>query len=254
MKAQFQTDRGQVRDHNEDSGGVFYNTSGQLLAIIADGMGGHKAGDVASEMAVSMIQSAWEAMDELKSPEETEKWLTNILSEINMSVYEYASEKEEFAGMGTTVVVAISLEDFVTIAHVGDSRCYIFNDNGFSQITEDHSLVNELVRSGQISKDEARVHPRKNVVLKAVGTESKILADIKSITWEAGNKLLLCSDGLTDKLTNEELAAFIQSPKNLQLISREMIDLANNRGGEDNISLVIIDHIRTTPVEGDSLC
>src|SRR5699024_8911575 len=150
------------------------------------------------------------------------------------SIYERASEKETYAGMGTTAVVTISADDFVTIAHVGDSRCYIHNENGFSQITADHSLVNELIRSGEISKDEARVHPRKNVVLKALGTESNLVPEIKSITWEKGDKLLLCSDGLSDKLTNEELAGFFQSPRSFNLISKELIDLANKRGGEDN--------------------
>src|SRR5690554_3702703 len=164
MEAYFVTDQGQVRGHNEDSGGIYYNPSGQLLAVIADGMGGHQAGDIASEMAVSMIKKGWKEGAELKFPDEAETWLHEILLHVNHEIFTLASEKEELAGMGTTIVVAINCGDFLTIAHIGDSRCYLQNENGFKQITEDHSLVNELVRTGQISKEDAEQHPRKNIV------------------------------------------------------------------------------------------
>src|SRR5699024_2695689 len=157
MEAQFLTDRGQVRECNEDSGGLFYNQSNQLLAIIADGMGGHSAGDIASEMAVSLLQKKWEQLEQFHAPEQTEKWLSDVLSVINTSIYNYSLQKESYKGMGTTVVVAIAMNEFITIGHVGDSRCYIQNEAGFRQMTEDHSLVNELVRSGEISEEEALV-------------------------------------------------------------------------------------------------
>lgn len=242
MQTQFLTDRGQVRDHNEDSGGVYYNVSGQILAIIADGMGGHQAGDVASEMAVSTLKSEWKDLTELSSPEQTEDWLSDVLQNINTSIYEQAKQHEEYAGMGTTVVVAISGEDFMTIGHIGDSRCYLYNENGFNQVTEDHSLVNELVRTGQITEEDAKFHPRKNIVLKALGTEPHVLADIQSISFEQGDRLLLCSDGLTDKLSNGELSDFVQSSDDIKETAQKMIDLANERGGEDNISLILIRH------------
>lgn len=253
METYFSTDRGQVRGHNEDSGGVYYNPSGQLLAVIADGMGGHQAGDVASEMAVSMIQDSWEKSKALKLPEETEAWLSEILSDVNHEIYELASQKEELAGMGTTIVVIIYSGDFITIAHIGDSRCYIQNENGFQQITEDHSLVNELVRSGQISKADAEQHPRKNIVLKALGTEETVIADIRSLSLEFGDKLLLCSDGLTDKISNNKILEFIVSNKKLKEIGEGLIDLANERGGEDNISLIIIDNTPSKKL-GDEPC
>lgn len=242
MQSQFLTDRGQVRDHNEDSGGVYYNTSGQLLAIVADGMGGHQAGDVASEMAVSLIKSEWKQISKLTSPEQTEKWLLDVLQSINQAIYEEAKQRQEYRGMGTTVVVAISGEDFITIGHIGDSRCYLANENGFKQVTEDHSLVNELVRTGQITEEDAKDHPRKNIVLKALGTEPTVIADIQSFSFEEGDRLLLCSDGLTDKLTNQELSNFVQSHDDIKVVAQKMIDLANERGGEDNISLVLIRH------------
>lgn len=251
MEAHFLTDRGQVRGHNEDSGGIYYNPAGQLLAVIADGMGGHQAGDIASEMAVSIIQDSWQKSKELTVPEETETWLDEILLHVNHEIYELASQKEDLSGMGTTIVVIINSGDFITIAHIGDSRCYIQNENGFNQITEDHSLVNELVKTGQISKEDAEQHPRKNIVLKALGTEETVNADIHSLSWEFGDKLLLCSDGLTDKISNDKILEFIVSQKSLKEIGQDLIDLANERGGEDNISLIIINNTPSEKVGED---
>lgn len=253
MKGQFLTDQGKVRSHNEDAGGIFYNLAGQFLAIIADGMGGHQAGDVASHMAISLMEEHWKKQEGLQSPEETENWLSEVISEINHSIYSYGLEKPECQGMGTTVVVTVCTEEFVTIAHIGDSRCYMLSGTGFSQVTEDHSLVNELVRSGHISKDDAKEHPRKNVVLKALGTEEQISADVETMSWEQGNKLLLCSDGLTDKVSDEELGELISSDNDLHEIGGNMIKLANDRGGEDNISIILI-HYDASSKAGEHSC
>ncbi|MFD1360288.1 Stp1/IreP family PP2C-type Ser/Thr phosphatase [Lentibacillus salinarum] len=242
MKGQFQTDRGKIRDHNEDAGGVFYNRTGQLLAVIADGMGGHQAGDVASQMATSLLRDKWEHIASFESTEETEKWLNDTLQEINREILTHARKHEACAGMGTTVVAAVCTDQFTAVSHVGDSRCYIQDQNGLRQVTEDHSLVNELVRSGQISPDDAEHHPRKNVLLKALGTDADITADVQTIEWTAGHQLLLCSDGLTNKLTDEELLTFMQKDQTLDTTSNEMIELANERGGEDNISLIIVSY------------
>lgn len=253
MEAEFLTDRGRIRAHNEDAGGTYYNLSGQLLAVIADGMGGHKAGDVASQTAVSMIQEKWQQMTEITTPEQCETWLLNTLAEINTTIYEQSLTYEAYEGMGTTAVIVISTADYITVAHIGDSRCYIYNENGLKQITEDHSLVNELIRSGQITKEDALNHPRKNVVLKALGIEKEVTADISSLNWEKNDKLLLCSDGLTDKVLDNELANFLQMDVHVKEIGEKLIDLANERGGEDNISLVIINH-QSAVKEGDMTC
>ncbi|WP_174613222.1 Stp1/IreP family PP2C-type Ser/Thr phosphatase [Virgibacillus ihumii] len=250
MQGQFLTHTGQVRKHNEDSGGIFYNSSGQLLAVIADGMGGHQAGDVASQMATRLMKEKWEDSNELASPDEVEKWLSESITSINNSVYEHALNHEECYGMGTTIVGVACIKDFTTIAHIGDSRCYLLNDGGFKQVTEDHSFVNALVQSGEISKDDAQYHPRKNVVLKALGTENHLEPDIRTVCLEQGNKLLLCSDGLTDKVNDDELQEFLQVD-DVQETGNRMIDLANERGGEDNISLVLLYH-DLPGKEGDS--
>lgn len=253
MEGHFLTDRGQVRSHNEDSGGIFPNGNGQFLAIIADGMGGHQAGDVASEMATSIMEEKWRGIEKLNSPEEAEEWLNKTLLEMNTSIYQHSLEKEECQGMGTTIVVAVCTNEFITVAHIGDSRCYLYNDYKFMQITEDHSLVNALVQSGQISKEDALLHPRKNVVLRALGTGQTVEPDIQTRSWEDGDRLLLCSDGLTDKVRDHELAEYFKSAKDIEDLGKLLVDLANERGGEDNVSLIIMQH--ETPVEeGEPSC
>ncbi|MUV40016.1 Protein-serine/threonine phosphatase [Lentibacillus sp. JNUCC-1] len=240
MKRVFATDRGQVRHHNEDSVGIYRNLTGQPMAVVADGMGGHQAGDVASTLTTTMLQKAWAPTNEFTIPEETELWIDENIQHVNDAVYTKAASDPGYQGMGTTVVIAVCTNEFVTLGHIGDSRCYLLNSNGFVQMTEDHSLVNELMRSGEITKEEARTHPRKNVVLKALGTEAKIAADIKTISWEDGDKLLLCSDGLTDKVTEEELENWLSESNDIEQLAQEMISVANERGGEDNISLAIV--------------
>ena len=252
MKAVFKTDRGKIRQHNEDNGGVFLNENGQCLAIVADGMGGHRAGDVASEMALQHLQQQWEASFQLSTADEAEKWLKENVEKANHLLFEHSKAVSECEGMGTTVVAAICTERFVSIVNVGDSRCYILNENGFQQLTNDHSLVSELVRSGQISKEDAEHHPMKNVVLRALGTEETVNMDIKTIIFEEDDKLLLCSDGLSNKVTEIEMCNILESAQSLNEKAAELVELANNHGGEDNITLVIVEY-SDSPEDGDTL-
>ena len=253
MIGKFITDRGRVRTHNEDSGGLYYNKDDQFLAVIADGMGGHRAGDVASQMATDFIGEKWRETTHFISPEAVEKWLSKVLKKANQSILKKAQKNKECQGMGTTVVISVCTDEFISIAHIGDSRCYMLSEEGFKQVTEDHSLVNELLRTGQISESDAEHHPRKNVLLKALGTEENVQADIKSLGWEKNNKLLLCSDGLANKVLNEELADYVKQDKNIQEIVQDLVELANERGGEDNVSLAIIQHKSPDQV-GDDPC
>ncbi|CAM3415054.1 Stp1/IreP family PP2C-type Ser/Thr phosphatase [Cytobacillus oceanisediminis] len=241
MRAVFMTDRGKVRQHNEDNGGIFMNSSGQRLAIVADGMGGHRAGDVASEMTLTSLKEFWEQSDEIQTAEQAEDWLRKHIDQVNKILFEHSKENAECEGMGTTIVAAICTDRFSTIANIGDSRCYILNELGFQQLTEDHSLVNELVRSGQITKEDAEHHPRKNVLLRALGTESSVEMDIKTITFEESDLLLLCSDGLSNKVTVSEMDEILKSARNLEEKATVLIEQANHNGGEDNITLVIVE-------------
>lgn len=241
MKAIFKTDQGMIRPHNEDSGGVFFNSAGNCLAIVADGMGGHNAGEVASGMAVEKLVETWEKTTEFLKPEEAEKWLMENVAHVNKVIFEHAQKNAELEGMGTTLVAAICTNAFATIVNIGDSRCYLLNEDGFKQLTEDHSLVNELVKAGQITAEAAEYHPRKNMLLKAMGTDRETDMDIITITFEEPDKLLLCSDGLSNKVSAKEMEAIVKGDSDLPSKASKLIDLANQYGGEDNISIAIID-------------
>ncbi|MDQ0206406.1 Stp1/IreP family PP2C-type Ser/Thr phosphatase [Alkalicoccobacillus murimartini] len=235
----FLSDVGQVRTHNEDSGGTYVTDAG-LLAYVADGMGGHRAGDVASAMTSKLLKEAWEGLKQPLSAKEAEVWLKQQFTEINESVYEYANNHEDCKGMGTTLVAAICTDEYVAIGHIGDSRAYIRTDEGFSQKTADHSLVEELRRTGQISAEEAENHPRKNVLLRALGTELSIKMDVMILPIEETRDLLLCSDGLSDKLSVSEMGVLLSSDRSAEAVSETFIQQANERGGEDNISIALI--------------
>lgn len=241
MEVVFQTDRGKVRQHNEDNGGGFLNDHSQLLAVVADGMGGHQAGDVASQMTIDQLESHWSNVSDLgENPEKTELWLKETIQDINHSIFLYSNENQECQGMGTTLVLAVCQNEYVTVANIGDSRCYLLNHKGLTQITDDHSLVNELVKSGQISKEDAEHHPRKNVLMRALGTEGNVKVDVKTLIWEQGDMLLLCSDGLTNKVTDQELAETLIKETSLEEKAFHLIGKANESGGDDNITVVLV--------------
>lgn len=250
MKAVYMTDQGMVRLNNEDSGGVFINPDGYRLAIVADGMGGHRAGDVASTMTVGHLKTEWEKTSGMKTAGEVEKWLENEILKVNLLLFEHAQNNLECEGMGTTIVAAVCMDGFATVAHIGDSRVYLLNESGFKQITEDHSLVNELVRSGQITKEDAEHHPHKNVVLRALGTEREVEVDIRTVMFEDGDKLLLCSDGLSDRVKESEMLDILTNEVSLEEKASTLVSLANEYGGKDNITLVIVEFWEGT--EGDS--
>ncbi len=241
VKSIYMTDKGRVRQNNEDNGGVFENKHGQRLAIVADGMGGHRAGDVASEMTVTTLQSLWEQSEAIETADQAEIWLRTNIIEVNNKIFEHARVNSECDGMGTTIEAVIVTELFTTVAHVGDSRSYILNSSGFKQLTEDHTLVHELVRTGQISEEDAEHHPRKNVILRALGTELEIKIDIKTIMFEEEDYLLLCSDGLSNKVSNDEMNEILSGDGTLEEKATKLINLANENGGEDNITLVILE-------------
>jgi serine/threonine protein phosphatase PrpC len=251
MKTFFLTDRGKVRQHNEDNGGAYYNQSKQTLVVVADGMGGHRAGDVASKMAIDAFEKYWGETDSIQTPDEAENWLNRHIQLVNGLIYRHSKENVECEGMGTTLVLTMCLDEFITIAHIGDSRCYIVENNQILLATEDHSLVNELVRSGQISKEDAEYHPRKNVLLRALGTDLSVQVDIKTLTSDDLECLLLCSDGLSNKITNDDMLREIHKDVSLEEKGAALVSLANENGGEDNITLVLVDLSSVQPEGGE---
>jgi serine/threonine protein phosphatase PrpC len=243
VNAVFQTDRGRIRTHNEDHGGVFYYGDDLYLAVVADGMGGHNAGDIASRMTIESMERAWNtSAPNIESSDDAIEWLKSVILVINTDILNHANEHSECRGMGTTLVAALCTEKFCTIASIGDSRCYLQSENGFTQVTEDHSLVNELVKSGEITREDAENHPKKNVLTRALGTDEKLIVDYRTIMFEEGDYLLLCSDGLSNKVTTAHMQYVLQSADSLPLKADTLIRMANENGGEDNITVVILEH------------
>ncbi|MDU0153450.1 protein-serine/threonine phosphatase PrpC [Bacillus cabrialesii] len=254
MLTALKTDTGRIRQHNEDDAGIFKGKDEFLLAVVADGMGGHLAGDVASKMAVKAMGEKWNEAETIPAaPAACEEWLIEQILAVNSKIYDHAQAHEECQGMGTTIVCALFTGKTVSVAHIGDSRCYLLQDDDFIQVTEDHSLVNELVRTGEISREDAEHHPRKNVLTKALGTDQSVSIDTRSFDIEPGDKLLLCSDGLTNKVEGTELKDILQSDSAPQEKVNLLVDKANQNGGEDNITAVLLElalHVE----EGEDQC
>jgi serine/threonine protein phosphatase PrpC len=223
------TDAGRKRRRNEDS----YVLEPPLFAV-ADGMGGAQAGEVASRLAVDAFREFHEA-DEL----EPEKRVAAIIQEANRRIYERAREDTQASGMGTTVTAALVGEESVSIGHVGDSRAYRLRGGQLEQLTDDHSLVADLVRGGRLTPEEADVHPQRSVITRALGTDPEVDVDAFTFEAEPGDVILLCSDGLTTMLTDEEIVAIVGEAKSLEHAAKQLVKAANRRGGEDNVTVVL---------------
>jgi len=251
MKHMYVTNRGKVRKHNEDAGGVFCSQANQDLVLVADGMGGHTAGDVASQMVKNHFRELWEETTAWLDYEAAQDFLIQQVIRVNELILDYAEADQTYHGMGTTVVLALFTKTDVIIAHVGDSRAYVLNEDSLTQITDDHSLVNALYHAGEITREEREVHPKRNVLTKAVGTDRDLTPDINVITLSECSLLLLCTDGLTNKLTDQDIRNFLTKDQTLDQIASALVEEANQRGGEDNITLLLS---HPDDKRGDSAC
>lgn len=240
MQIAYQTAIGKRRTDNEDSAGVFTNQSGVKLTLIADGIGGNQGGDVASQMAVAHLGHAFESTS-AEDIDEIKTWLSTQISVENQDIRQRSQQYADLSGMGTTIVLAVVFEQMALIGNIGDSRGYLLRDGHFSQITEDHSLVNELIKRGELSKQAARVHPQKNVITRSLGIEEDVKIDLHYLTLAQNDVLLLCSDGLTDMLSDSQIQSVLEEATTPAKKCDRLIELANNAGGLDNITVVIID-------------
>lgn len=241
MEIGVMTSKGKIRELNEDSYYISKKKDFPLF-IIADGMGGHKAGEVASKMAVDIISSSFENALSSKKIDEYNivDIIKNSIWRANDEIYKKSIENDEFSGMGTTVTLAYEVKGKFFIGHVGDSRAYLLRDGSLRQITKDHSLVEELVSNGSITKEEARFHPQKNVITRAVGTDKKVDVDLIVKEKLKGDILLLCTDGLTNMLNDDEIKELLLGNDNLQKACECLVELSNEKGGFDNISVLAI--------------
>ena len=221
------TDPGRTRRHNEDS----YVIEPPLFAI-ADGMGGAQAGEVASGLATA-------ALKEGQADAAGEQRIADLIQEANRRVYDRSSSDPNTSGMGTTITVALVEDDHVAFGHVGDSRAYLIRDASMEQLTEDHSLVNELLKTGKLSREEAETHPQRSVITRALGTDPDVDVDTFSVRAENGDLFLLCSDGLTDMVSEESILDLVERHRDdIDGALRALVKEANRGGGQDNITVV----------------
>ena len=232
------SDKGMVRPNNEDS---FYigesATNQRMLFVIADGMGGHNAGEVASSIAVEIMKkTAEEARPDMCACDILRKGAADA----NNVIYSTAATEKRFSNMGTTITAAMFENNELYIVNVGDSRAYLYSGGALKQATQDHSYVQELMNEGLLTKQEADTHPQRNYITRSLGVEDEVEADIYCLPWKSGDRLLLCTDGLTQHLSDDEIRHILSSFSTPEFTADAFVKLANARGGSDNITVIAV--------------
>lgn len=252
MEYSIETHQGK-RKNNQDFSAVYFNQSNTLLALLADGLGGHQAGDIASEMAVSQLGHSWEQTDfNEENGKEIEEWLAIKINQENDRIYEAANKHLDFSGMGTTIVAAVILKQEVLIANIGDSRAYLFKDQLLKQITEDHSFVSELQRKGELTEEEARNHCNKNALTRSLGVPGKIVVDFFQIEKASAEMIMLNSDGLTNAVEKTEVIEILRnSESTISEKTLKLVQLAVDNEGSDNITVLLLSLVKEENFENN---
>ncbi|MGT2837452.1 Stp1/IreP family PP2C-type Ser/Thr phosphatase [Streptococcus macacae] len=239
MKISLFTDIGQKRSNNQDFINKFDNLSGNTLIVLADGMGGHRAGNIASEMTVTDLGRKW-VNTELTDLGQVRDWLVENIEIVNQHIYNLG-QTEDFKGMGTTIEALVLIDNNVLFAHIGDSRIGLVHEGAYTQLTSDHSLVNELVKAGQITEEEAASHPQKNIITQSIGQSNPVEPDLGIQTLGADDYLVINSDGLTNMVSKEKIAEVVaNTAETLDEKAKHLIQLANKAGGLDNITVALV--------------
>ena len=236
MKVTGKTNIGLVRRENQDAFVTGQLSDRRVFAVVCDGMGGANGGSVASEMAVRRVADRLAAVGD-ESEMSFGYVFESALAAANIDIYDKARETPALAGMGTTVVAAVASPDTLCVAHVGDSRAYLLRDGNLQQITRDHSVVQQMIERGQLTKTEARTHPRKNFITRALGVENTVLNDYTEMAWHPGDRLLLCTDGLTNMVEDTVIQTLLEEPEAVD----KLIEAALAAGGNDNITVCLIE-------------
>ena len=239
MQTFYFTDPGQVRSHNEDNVTIVSNENKEFVLAIADGMGGHKAGEIASSIAIEHIMNSFYKLETIGTKDDAIDWLRIIVKEINDKIFDYAENNPDSKGLGTTLVIAIKTEDYILYGNIGDSSGFVIKNGILHKVTKDHTYVNMLVNSGKLSEEDAKNHPQKNLLTRALGANNPIEIDIFDIDTSVKG-LFLCSDGLTNMLTNEQIEKVLNSNLSIEEVVVKLIKKANVRGGDDNISIAYL--------------
>ncbi len=240
MRSFYLTDAGKVRDHNEDSVIILENSTGDILMAIADGMGGHSAGEVASSIAIGYLGKHFKETFIHLTKVNAVNWIRDAVEEINTLIFQHEKTHPESKGMGTTLVMAVITDNYILMGNVGDSSGFVIKDLKLRKVTYDHTLVNLLVSAGELTKEEASVHPKKNVLMKALGASLEIDVDIFDCDMDITG-VFLSSDGLTNMLEREQIEKVLIGEGTVEEKLVKLIRKANNRGGTDNISVAYVD-------------
>ncbi len=240
MKSYYLTDVGRVRSHNEDSVTIIKNGSGEHLLIVADGMGGHRAGEVASSLVVTHFGKRFSSISSIGSKLDAVNWLNDNVNEINEAILEYAKNHFDSTGLGTTLVLALLTDKFLIFGNIGDSSGFVLKNNKLHKVTKDHTLVNLLVEAGDITEEEAKNHPQRNVLMKALGASENVDMDIFEVESDVDG-IFLCSDGLTNMLTTEQIEKVLEEDLTIEERVKKLIRKCNARGGTDNISIAYLE-------------
>lgn len=240
MKTFYLTDSGKVRDHNEDSVTILKNANNEHLLIVADGMGGHRAGEVASSISVSHMGKRFSELSTVGSKLDAINWMKDNISEINKEILDHTKEHPEALGMGTTTVMALLTDSYLLFGNIGDSSGFVLKNGKLTKVTKDHTLVNLLVAAGDLTEEEAKYHPKRNVLMKALGSSDKAELDVFDVDRNVDG-ILLCSDGLTSMLTKEQIEKVLNDDE-LEIEEQviKLIRKSNARGGTDNISVAYL--------------
>ena len=238
MEISILTDVGQRRTNNQDYANQYKNKAGKSMVFLADGMGGHRAGNIASEMAVTDLGAAWVAT-EISTINEVREWFAEYLEKENQQIHRIGQD-EEHKGMGTTLEAVAIIDDQVLFAHVGDSRIGLVRNGEYHQMTSDHSLVNALLKAGQITEEEAAHHPQRNIITQSIGQKDELQPDFGMVTVEAGDFIVINSDGLTNMISGDEIRDIVVSDLSVEEKAKTLVRFANNAGGLDNITVVLI--------------
>ncbi len=234
------TDEGIKRDHNEDN---YFLDKDSGIFIVADGIGGHQAGEMASGLAISILSQHFKELGKrIDSLSENEiiSNIKNIISSLNREVFKQSLRKSEYNGMGCTLVSALANKNSIYIANIGDSRAYLLRKNLFKQVTIDHSLVGNLVLAGQITPAQARKHPMKHIITRHIGMEEDQIPDVYRLPFRDSDRIILSTDGLTDMVSDKVISSMISRDDDIENICSSLVKLANKNGGEDNITVIII--------------
>ncbi len=241
MKFAVCTDKGLVRENNEDSYMIVEGTGLNPYAfIVADGMGGHNCGEVASKLTTEYISEAIINKNYFSTSDvNLESALRKLVEETNTEIYHKSQESAQYNGMGTTLTMAVILNELMTVAHVGDSRLYQIRSGEITQITKDHSYIEELVRNGSLTREEAENHPQKNIITRAIGSSPELIVDILNLHIMKNDVYILCTDGLTNKVSDNIITQTVQENEP-EAACNLLVEEAKRQGGEDNITVIVI--------------